>query len=192
MSTKLLMAFAGIAALVVLAGTAYAGVPCAGTSDIDATPTCGAVCPAGDMDIIEVCVTIRDCYGTPLENKTVVIDSDTPGYYFCPGYESESCVTDSNGQCCVTFQYLGGCDTPDVCQITFKAVVDGVTIGPSDPIQIGSPDADASGLVDLTDFIYFAGKYFTTDCCADYDCSGLVDLTDFIAFAGHYFHACPP
>ena len=192
MRKRLMLTLAGIAATVLLAGGAYAGVPCAGASDVIATPDCGAYCPASDMDTVTVTVTVRDCYGTPLPGLTVVVTPmDDTTHCFCPGEAPDSCVTDVTGTCSVTFSDFGGCDGAD-CGLEFSAVCDGVELGPSNRITTASPDADADCDVDLMDFIYFAGVYLTDDCCADYDCDGDVDLMDFIAFAAHYLHVCPP
>lgn len=195
MRNRLMVALAGIAAVVLLAGGAYAGVPCAGTSDVDATPPCASYCPAGDMSTVTVTVTVRDCYGTVLPGVEVIVapidTTDPAGHCFCPGEESKTCTTDVSGTCAVTFSYFGGCDEAD-CGLEFSCTADGVDIGPSNRITTASPDTNADCIVDLTDFIYFAGHYQTTDCCCDFDCTGLVDLSDFIAFAGHYQHTCPP
>jgi hypothetical protein len=67
-----IIVFAGIAAMVLLAGAACAGVPCPCTSVVVATPDCGAYSPASDMDmvtvtavdVVTVTVSVRDCYGT--------------------------------------------------------------------------------------------------------------------------------
>jgi hypothetical protein len=200
-----MLTLAGIAAMVLLAGAANAGVPCAGTSEVIATPDCGAYCPASDMDIVTVTVVVRDCYGTPLPGVWVVVDpiiedadpgpGYRPGHCFCPGEAPDSCQTDVTGTCSVTFHQFGGCDTRAVdggdCGLQFSAVSEGVELGPSNRITTASPDTDADCDVDLQDFIFFAGVYLTDECCCDFDCDGDVDLQDFIAFAGHYLHVCP-
>jgi hypothetical protein len=199
MNKRLMLTLAGIAAMVLLAGVAYAGVPCAGTSSVIASPDCGAYCPASDMDILTVEVTVRDCYGTPLAGYVVTVDPiiemcgdpPAPGHCFCPGEAPKTCITDIDGYCSVTFSDFGGCDSTD-CGLEFSAICEGVELGPSNRVTTASPDSDADCDVDLMDFIYFAGVYLTDDCCADYDCDGDVDLMDFIEFAGHYLHVCPP
>lgn len=201
MRKRLMLTLAGIAAMVLLAGAAYAGVPCAGTSTVVATPDCGAYCPASDMDTVTVTVCVRDCYGTPLPGVWVVVDPiivpgvGDPGHCFCPGEAPDSCLTDIAGCCFVTFSDFGGCNTKSGdggdCGLEFSAVSEGVELGPSNRITTASPDADANCIVNLQDFIFFAGVYLGDECCADYDCNGVVNLQDFIAFAGHYLHACP-
>ena len=192
MRKRLMLALAGIAAVVLLAGGAYAGVPCAGTSSVNAAPPCGAYCPESDMGIVTVTVVVRDCYGTILPGVEVLVEPIivAGGHCFCPGEEAKTCTTDVTGTCTVTFHNFGGCDGVD-CGLEFQATAEGVVLGPSNRIITASPDTDASCVVDLTDFIYFAGVYQTTDCCCDFDCTGLVDLSDFIAFATHYQHRCP-
>jgi hypothetical protein len=191
---KLMFTLAGITAVVLLAGVAYAGVPCAGTSSVNAAPPCGAYCPASDFDIVTVTVVVRDCYGTPLEGEEVLVEpTDLVTHYFCLGEEAKTCTTDVTGTCVVYFHQFGGCDDKLAdCGLEFTATASGVVLGPSNRIVTASPDTDATGKVDLSDFIYFAGVYqSTTDCCCDFDCTGKVDLSDFIAFANHYQHKCP-
>jgi hypothetical protein len=190
MNKKLMLA--GIAVMVLLAGSAYAGVPCAGTSEIVASPPCGAYCPASDLGVLTVTVTIRDCYGTPLPGIIVTVEPIivAGGHCFCPGEEAKTCTTDINGQCSVTFHNFGGCDDAD-CGLEFQATADGVVIGPSNRVITASPDTNADCIVNLSDFIYLAGVYQTADCCCDFDCNGIVNLSDFITFASHYQHTCP-
>ena len=192
MRKRLMLALAGIAAVVLLTGGAYAGVPCAGTSSVNAAPPCGAYCPASDMGILTVTVVVRDCYGTLLPDVEVLVEPIivAGGHCFCPGEEAKTCTTNVSGTCTVTFHNFGGCDGVD-CGLEFQATADGVVLGPSNRVITASPDTNADCVVDLTDFIYFAGVYQTTDCCCDFDCTGLVDLSDFIAFATHYQHRCP-
>jgi hypothetical protein len=189
MNKKLILA--GIALVVLLAGSAYAGVPCAGTSDLTASPPCDAYCPASDMGILTVTVVVRDCYGALLPGIEVTVEPlDVVTHCWCPGEEAKVCTTDVNGTCSVTFHNFGGCDGGD-CGLEFQATADGVVLGPSNRVITASPDTDANCIVNLADFIYFAGVYQTPDCCCDFDCSGLVNLADFITFASHYQHACP-
>jgi hypothetical protein len=203
MRKRLMLTLAGIAAMVLLAGAAYAGVPCAGASTVVATPDCGAYCPASDMDTVTVTVCVMDCYGTPLPGLWVVVDPIIvqygdplrDGHCFCPGEAPDSCLTGIDGCCYVKFSDFGGCDGKSEdggdCGLEFSAVCEGVELGPSNRITTASPDGDADCDVDLMDFIYFAGVYGSDACCADYDCDGDVDLMDFISFAGHYGHICP-
>jgi hypothetical protein len=192
MSKGLFAACAGIAFLA-LAGGALAGIPCASTSSVTATGNgiCtpdAAVCPQGDFDVVNVDVNVQDCYGTPLAAKTVTVYPDpmATSFCWCPGEDSQQSTTDLNGNASVSFAAFGGCGN-----LGFYADVDGVTLGPSTVVYIASPDNNGDCVVNLTDFIGFAGVYFTADRCSDYNCDGTVNLTDFITFAGHYFHACP-
>jgi hypothetical protein len=181
----------------VFAGAAFAGIPSASTSTVEregqgAPGTCdpdiAVVCPASDMGTILVTVTVRNVYGDPLPGKTVdcyalpVVGT----FCFCPGESLQTDVTDINGQAFFYYTDFGGCG-----DLQFGAECEGVVFTPSPVIEVRSPDANGDCVVNLTDFIYFAGVYLTADACADYDCSGLVDLSDFIVFASHYGHACP-
>jgi len=190
---------AGIAAMVLLAGAVYAGVPCAGTTTVVATLGGGTYRAASDMDVVTVTVCIRDCYGTPLRSLWVVVDPIiiNNGHCFCPGEAPDTCLTDALGCCSVTFHDFGGCGTKSGdggdCGLQFSAVWQGqgYELGPSNRISRASPDTDADCDVDLQDFIFFAGVYLSDECCCDFDSDGDVDLQDFITFAGHYLHLCP-
>ncbi len=183
---------AGIVALAFSAGVAFAGVPCAGTSTVEASPDCGAYCPAGDYGTVTVTVTVKDCYDTPLEGIEVTVTEAAggTGHCWCPGEDAKVCTTDASGVCQVTFSAFGGCDGTD-CALQFQADAEGVILGPSLPITAASVDNNADCSVTLSDFINFAGVYLTSDCCSDYDCNGSVALSDFINFANHYLHSCP-
>ena len=192
-----LVVFGAISATVLLATHAYAGVPCAGTSDVVVTAGCGSYCPEGDMDTVMVTVTLRDCYGTPLAGRWVEIEPiiEDSTHYFCPLESPVLRLTDTEGRCDATFNNFGGCDTRSGdggdCGLEFSAECETTELGPSNRITTASPDADADGDVDLQDFIYFASVYGTDECCCDFDCDSDVDLQDFIKFAGHYGHKCP-
>ncbi len=193
MFKKLSVACAGITVLMLATGVAFAGVPCAGTSTVSATGNgdCApgaAVCPAGDYDVVTVTVTVRDCYGNVLPGLEVEVypNPALTEFCFCTGYESFTDTTDANGVVSGTFQYFGGCGNLD-----FYADCEGITLGPSTPINIASYDSNGDCTVNLTDFIAFAAMYLGTDPCGDYNCDGSVNLTDFIKFAAHYLHNCP-
>jgi hypothetical protein len=195
-----------IAAVLVPGGPAWAGVPCAGTSEGIATPDRGAYSPAGGtkfltmsiMDTMTVTANVRDCYGAPLPGRWVVVDPIivNSGHCFCHDEAPESCLTDINGTCSVTFSHFGGCDTKSGdggdCGLQFSVVSEGVELGPTNRVTTASPDTDADCDVDLQDFIFFASVYLGDEWCVDFDSDGDVDLQDFITFAGHYLDVCPP
>ncbi len=190
---KSVVTLIGIAAIGLLPGVAYAGVPCPATSSVGASPSCGSYCPCGGMGMATVGCTVRDCSAAPLPGEivTVTATSAPPDHCFCPCCAAKVCTTDVNGQCSVQFVHFGGCNGPN-CALSFQAEVQGIVLGPSNTITAASPDTDGNCLVNLSDFIFFAGSYMTHVCCFDYECSGTVDLSDFIAFASHYQHQCPP
>ena len=146
------------------------------------------VCPASDLGTIMVTVTVRNVYGDPLPGISVTCTATpvTGVFCFCPGENPQSGITDINGQCFFYFTDFGGCG-----DLQFDAVADGVPLNPSPTIYVASVDTNGDCQVNLTDFIYFAASYQTVDPCCDYNCNGIVDLPDFITFAGHYTHACP-
>jgi len=194
MLKKLLVACLGTA-VVLAAGVAFAGVPCAGTSECNVsvnhlgTTSCssteGAFCPAGDQDTVLVEVVIRDCYGNTLAGRDVTISP--PGGDFCFCESAKQVTTDALGEASATFGEFGGCGFAQ-----FSATSEGVTIQGN---LIYSANFDntvpADCAVTLSDFAKFAAAYLSSDACMDYDCSGQVTLGDFAKFASHYLHDCP-
>jgi hypothetical protein len=179
--------------LLLVSGMAFAGVPCAGTTTVvasgDAVCAPGAaVCPAGDLHTVNVVVTVRDCYGTPLSG--LYVDVSPAGvapavFCFCDSVKTVG-PTDVTGTTTAAYDDFGGCG-----DLQFYATIGTVIAGPSAAITIGSPDGNGDCQVDLVDFGIFASNYFSTDSCSDYNCDGIVDLVDFGIFASHYFHTCP-
>jgi hypothetical protein len=175
---------------------ASASVPSASTSTVecevqgisDCVPNSAVVCPASDIDLIHVTVTVRNVYGDPLPGKTVdcyaiEVSGD---FCWCPGESLQTDVTDANGQAFFDFTDFGGCGF-----LQFGATCESVVFNPCAQIFVASPDINADCVVDLSDFAEFASFYFGTEPCCDYNCDGVVDLSDFAFFAAHYFHACP-
>jgi hypothetical protein len=180
-----------------VAGVATAGIPNATTSTVEregqgspgtCDPDIAVVCPASDMGVIQVTVTVRNIYGDPLPGLEVDCWAEEVGGVFCwcPGESAQVDTSDINGQCFFYFTDFGGCGT-----LQFGAQCAGITFIPSPTIEVRSPDINGDCIVDLLDFIIFAGSYLGTNPCCDYDCDGDVDLVDFITFAAHYLHACP-
>jgi hypothetical protein len=146
-----------------------------------------AVCPEGDLDVVTVTAVFIDEYGMPVANQPVDIwvDLEATEFRYCPLENLKTTVTNLDGEATATFGRFGGCG-----DLSFYAECLYVTIGPSDPVYIASVDHDGDLLVDINDFIDFAGAYLTTDPSCDYNCSGVVDLSDFMEFAEHYQHSC--
>lgn len=192
------------AAVLLSAGMAVAGVPCAGTSECNVSVVLGAVpgyvtqctstegvlCPSGDRDTILVEVVIRDCYGNVLEARDVTFNQDGDPFYFCEAVKTAS--TDALGEASVIYPQVGGCGF-----MQLSATSEGVTIQGNliyvasfdcfnDPVDPGD-----DGKVDLADFARFASVYQGSDPCVDFNCDGVVDLTDFAEFASHYLDGCP-
>jgi hypothetical protein len=178
-------------------GAAFAGIPSASTSTVeregqgtpDCNPDAAVVCPLSDAGLVYVTVTVRNVYGDPLPGKIVdcysIVVSGGP-FCFCPGEDPQQSTTDVNGQAFFSFTDFGGCG-----DLQFGAECEGVVFTPSPSIFVLSPDGNGDCVVNLTDFIAFAGVYNTVFPCFDFNCDGIVNLTDFIFFAGHYNHACP-
>jgi hypothetical protein len=202
MSKMVLVACTAAVLMGLTAGSAFAGLPCEGTSTVVATgngpcaPSGGAaLCPNGDMDVITVTVTVRDCYGAPLAGKNVVVwaysDDD---FCYCPDgeptpYQLEDTKlagpTDAAGVVTVMFSKIGGCG-----DMKFYVTVDDIVLGPSDWITIASPDNTSDCAVNLVDFGNFAIDFNGTNPCSDFNCDGSVNLVDFGNFALHFNHDC--
>jgi hypothetical protein len=107
-------------------------------------------------------------------------------FSFRPGQNPQTQAQNANGIATFTFINMGGCGN-----ITFTATSPmSPPAGPTPPIYNASPDANGDCTVTLTDLIFFAQSYLTTNACCDYNCDGVVNLIDFITFAGHYLHIC--
>lgn len=202
MYEKVLIACAGLVLLI--SGVALAGVPCAGTTTVVATGSgsCApgaAICPNGDYDIVNVTVTVKDCYGTPLAGQMVTVNATPAGtpFCYCPDgeaapndFEDSKIVgpTNASGVTSAVFSKFGGCG-----DMEFYATIGTVIAGPSVSIYIASPDNDGNCSVGLVDFGNFALAFPAAaphDPCMDYNCSGDVDLVDFGQFALHFNHNC--
>ena len=195
MLKKLLVACLGTA-VVLAAGVAFAGVPCAGTSEcnvsvahFDPTVVCtgteGYFCPLGDQDTVHVAVVVRDCYGNALAGRDVTINYPATGFCFCEA--AKVVQTDALGEASTYYTQFGGCGF-----LQMSATSGGVTFL-GNLVYAANVDclAPADCGVTLGDFAQFAAYYNTTEPCVDFDCNGLVALGDFARFAAHYDHACP-
>jgi hypothetical protein len=201
MYEKVLIACAGLVLLI--SSVALAGVPCAGTTTVTATGngSCApgaAMCPNGDYDVVDVTVTVKDCYGTPLAGEMVTVNANPAGTPFCycadgepsPNDLSDSKMvgpTNASGVVVAQFDKVGGCGNME-----FYATIGTVIAGPSVPIYIANPDNTGDCVANLVDFGNFALVFnqLPADPCMDYNCDGLVDLIDFGQFALHFNHAC--
>jgi hypothetical protein len=187
---------AALAMLLSFAVYASASVPSASTSTVECevqgpsscVPNSAVVCPASDMDLIHVTVTVRNVYGDALPDKVVDCYAiEVSGIFcWCPGESLQTGTTDANGQAFFDFSDFGGCGF-----VQFGATSEAVVFNPCTAIFVASPDQDGDCDVDLSDFAIFASRYNSTDPCADFDCSATVGLSDFAIFAAHYNHSCP-
>jgi hypothetical protein len=199
---KMLLVACTAAILVALPGMAFAGLPCEGTSTVIATGNgpCvvadgAALCPNGDMDVVTVTVTVRDCYGAPLSGKNVVVWAySEEDFCYCPDgeptpYHLEDTKlagpTNAAGMVSVEFKKIGGCG-----DMKFYVTVDDIVLGPSNWIYISSPDNTSDCVVNLVDFGNFALAFNGSDPCSDFNCDGSVNLVDFGTFALHFTHDC--
>jgi hypothetical protein len=179
--------------LMLAAAVVQGGIPCPdlctveAVGDGDVAPE-AAVCPQGDFDGVIVTVTAIDCLGEPVPGMEVTVypDPDITGFCFCPGEETKVDSTDLAGIMTVVFERFAGCG-----ELRWYAEGRGVIMPASDPIFINSADfSNGDCQVNLSDFVYFAGRYQGADPCCDFNRDGSVSLTDFIGFAAHYGDAC--
>jgi hypothetical protein len=92
------------------AGSALAGLPCAGYShcglDVIKISGCATTdliwCPAGDKDLIRICVTVRDCLEAPVDS--CIVRLDLLNFKFDPGDHLGAGVF---GRICGTGTYMG-------------------------------------------------------------------------------------
>lgn len=201
MLKKLLIPTIGIVALAVLSGIALAGVPCTGTSTViiteNSTPCVNAanICPGGDRDTITVTVTVLDCYGNPVVGENATITPVSAGFVFKLADSTKVLVTNGSGVVSAKYYCFGGCGN-----LTFQAVCNGVTLGPSANIYIVNLDYVTSAPTfkcDALDLSPFGQNYGTTTYpCGNYNCStdGKTDALDLSVLGQHYGHSntmCP-
>jgi hypothetical protein len=154
-------------------------------------------CPSDCFDALSFDLTARDSLGTALpgldpDNFYVVIsnlDKYEGGFCHCEGSRTwtPQVPTDDDGITRVQlWGEIGGC-----ALIEAIGYICGREIG-RDTVLTRSTDMDASGCVDLPDYITFAENYLTDYWCADFQnpASSGVDLADFILFSWHYDHCC--
>ena len=184
--------------------TASSGIvdPCSSETDFCAAGTrCLLVCPQGDGSLLsdggnEICVTIRDNLGIPIEG---ILATDfwligCTNLCLCGGSGSSNAdaATDANGETQFSGgMAAGGCDTG------LMVVCQGVIIGCPPTclaIMVVSPDITCDLFVNLADFSLFAPHFPSPpnsyEACMDFDCDGDIDLVDFSLFAQHWQHHC--
>jgi hypothetical protein len=160
-----------------------------GHSTTFCAPGAAGVCPAGDLDWIEVTVvesppaqfTMVRCSASPVWMEPVCI---------CAFQQQLTAREDPSGVATFTFNAIGGCGYIQFEAWTPNPPPSGTLSNLTSPIFVSSPDINADRTVNLSDLILFVGMYMGADPCADYNCSGSVDLSDFVIFASHYFHDC--
>ncbi|MFH1755890.1 MAG: hypothetical protein ABIA59_09325 [Candidatus Latescibacterota bacterium] len=110
------------------------------------------------------------------------------GVLLCGGSSSANAdgPTDSQGMTTISGPVASGGYAE-----TVHVVVMGVLLGEMTGLSVVSPDIDRDLLVNLGDLAEFASAFFGLyDPRADMDGNGLINLTDFVLFAGHWQHAC--
>jgi hypothetical protein len=179
-------------------------------------PTCVVLCPKGDMDVFSTNVVARNARNGVFLHSAIPADSiwaqipgadgigfrlvcrDDPEVATADGPTSEPenttiTVNSASGSCWSYYEWPPG-DWP------MKVYIGGQQVGEWTGFP-KSPDIDASGVVNGTDFSLWSGDYFwcslyTPPECrerysrSDFDCNDTVDEADFDILNPHYKHRC--
>jgi flagellar hook assembly protein FlgD len=179
-------------------------------------PTCIVLCPKGDMDVFSTTVEARNARNEVFLYSAIPADSiwaqipgadgigfrlvcrDDPEVATADGPTSEPenttiTVNSAGGSCWSYYEYPPG-DWPITVHIGGQQVGEWTGFPKS-------PDIDASGVVNGTDFSLWSEDYFwcslyTPPECrerysrSDFDCNDTVDEADFDIMNPHYKHRC--
>lgn len=184
-----------VAGLMVLAGTAVAGIPDPDLSTVTLGPDQNMVsCPAGDGPTYEyINVNARRADNTPIE----AIPSTSFFFTITGGNVTITCAsvppeTDVNGD--IQFNMVAD-ETIELLspsELTVECMIYTIVLNDIDGLQVNTFDLNGNDCVDLADFSMFSSMYLSSDPRGDYDWSGTVDLPDFGMFSAHYLHGnCP-
>jgi hypothetical protein len=158
---------------------------------LEATPSHGVVCPAGDRDTLRVTVAVLDSTGTPVEGMwadnvdlTWLRDKYADPVPCTTEVFFDEVVTDAYGRAGVNWSHMGGCDN----QLTASVADSGL----SDTVEVVVTSYDFTGDNKVTgpDLSAFATIYGTDELCGDYDGDGGVDALDLSEFGQHYGDFC--
>jgi hypothetical protein len=184
-----------LAGLVVLAGTAVAGIPDPDLSYVDVGPDVYMTsCPAGDGPAYQyVTVYANRADGTPI----AAIPSTSFFFTITGGNVTMTCVSvppETDGTGMIQFEMVAD-ETIELLAPSALGVdcqIYTIVLNDHDDVQVNTFDLNLNDCVDLADFSMFSAMYLTADPRGDYNGNGLVDLPDFGMFSAHYLHGiCP-
>jgi len=181
--------------LMVLAGTASAGIPDPDLSTISVGPDgCMTSCPAGEGPTYEyITVNARRADNTPI----VGILSTSFFFTVTGGDVTITCVsvppeTDAAGD--IQFSMVADETIEQLSPnaLDIQCMIYTIVLTVSASVQVNTFDLNLNDCVDLADFSMFSAMYLTANPRGDYNWSGQVDLPDFGMFSAHYLHGnCP-
>jgi hypothetical protein len=179
--------------LMVLAGTAFAGIPDPDESWVDVGPDPNMVsCPAGDGPTYEyITVHAHRADTTPIQGipSTSFFFTVTGGNVTITAVDAE---TDASGVIRFTMVADETIEQLAPNELVVECMIYTIVLNDSDGVQVNTFDLNFNDCVDLADFSMFSAMYLTANPRGDYDWSGLVDLPDFGRFSAHYLHGnCP-
>jgi hypothetical protein len=151
------------------------------------------ICPCPEEHGSWLSVTLRDCWGQPLEGAAIAAAFESEcGTCFCP---AAVVGTDSIGR--GSLRLRGGLEQlPDCCQVSTTVSCRGVAIpwagtgDTSDTRAWLTPDMTGDCQVSLEDFGIFSE--LPGYARSDFNCDGEVDSTDYAEFEIHYMVSCAP
>jgi len=142
------------------------------------------VCPSGDASVQ---ATFYDAAGNPCAFEPVtmwITPFAQSTMWFAAGQPTTiNATTDALGV--ATFYVATGGCSQAAAAVGFYDSAGTLLASVS---TVSSPDMDASGRVQLTDFTLFQAAFLTGDPCADFDADGTVGLGDYAFFQQHFLH----
>ena len=176
--------------VLVMATVAGAGIPDADASyvTLDNGGKGLTTCPLGDAGAYEyITVTalrtdLTPIQGIPSGSFFFTLTGTGSGNVSINAVDAE---TDVSGN--IRFE-AQGTGTVLYGSLTIEVQIYTVVLSDSDLLWCNTYDYDDTGVVNLIDFVAFAGDYGGTNEQSDFDWNGVINLIDFVSFAGHYGH----
>jgi hypothetical protein len=179
--------------LMVLAGTAGAGIPDPDLSTINLGPDgCMTSCPAGEGPTYEyITVNARRADNTPIADipSTSFFFTVTGGNVTITAVDA---ATDAAGD--IRFSMVADETIEQLSpnSLDIQCMIYTIVLTATASVQVNTFDLNLNDCVDLADFSMFSAMYLTANPRGDYNWSGTVDLPDFGMFSAHYLHGnCP-
>lgn len=177
----------GVAVILMLTTTAFAGIPDADLSTVSIDDDCLYYCPQGDGQSGIVTVTALNAAGNPLPGiQAADIHFNVGGApVLVTPIDTE---TDAAGQFDASYDMTSG----DCATYTLTVTIYTVTLSTTVDVRLRDVDMNHLGCVDGTDGAMFGLEWNTAGPCADFDCNGVVEGIDGAIFGLHWAHGtCP-